>query len=307
MQSRHCAVEINVVTVMTSKRFLRCINRLVSCFYSAWVHGLNVALWCTFMCTTCSNDHISASRHLICFSWRLIHCLWYIFVLHTFPLSSHLCASTSLAHISSRWLSPHIPITRSFCRLSQLLCSSPLLSRFPPRSLLHSLQLHRLRSSHILSLLSYLAVCVPFLLPSFNLLKKKKKVQWVTGDSMLWPSFCFQNGAFSSHPPRPLLLSGQPHPKREWVRIDSLKKSICSGICCAGANAGASYLRTLFLETHSTHLSVFCSFVGSNEAQRGTRYSHPDHEYYTDMIPHWLPSLVMGVVGFACSHKGPLK
>lgn len=175
MQSRHCAVEINVVTVMTSKRFLRCINRLVSCFYSEWVHGLNVALWCTFMCTTCSNDHISASRHLICFSWRLIHCLWYIFVLHTFPLSSHLCASTSLAHISSRWLSPHIPITRSFCRLSRLLCSSPLLSRFPPRSLLHSLQLHRLRSSHILSLLSYLAVCVPFLLPSFNLLKKKKK------------------------------------------------------------------------------------------------------------------------------------
>lgn len=175
MQSRHCAVEINVVTVMTSKRFLRCINRLVSCFYSEWVHGLNVALWCTFMCTTCSNDHISASRHLICFSWRLIHCLWYIFVLHTFPLSSHLCASTSLAHISSRWLSPHIPITRSFCRLSRLLCSSPLLSRFPPRSLLHSLQLHRLRSSHILSLLSYLAVCVPFLLPSFNLFKKKKK------------------------------------------------------------------------------------------------------------------------------------
>lgn len=166
------------------------------------------------------------------------------------------------------------------------------------------------RSSFIVCVLHIFYLCFRTwrsAFPSFLQFIKKKKVQWVTGDSMLWPSFCFQNGAFSSHPPRPLLLSGQPHPKREWVRIDSLKKSICSGICCAGANAGASYLRTLFLETHSTHLSVFCSFVGSNEAQRGTRYSHPDHEYYTDMIPHWLPSLVMGVVGFACSHKGPLK
>lgn len=156
------------------------------------------------MCTTCRNDHISASRHLICFSscWRLIHCLWYICVLHTFPLSSHLCVSTSLAHI---------PITRSLYHLSLLLCSSPLLSRFPPRSLLHS------RSSFIICFLHIFYLCFrtwrsafpSSFLPSIYLIKKKSPVShwWL---HMLWPSFCIQNGAFLSHPPRPLL-----HPASE--------------------------------------------------------------------------------------------
>lgn len=206
MQSRHCAVEIKVVTVMTSKRFLRCIKR---CFYSEYT----VWTWRSGV------RHVEMTTSLRLAIWSASLGAWFI-VSGTFLFSTR----SLYRLISSRWLSPHGPITHSFCRLSRLLCSSPL----PSRSLLHS------RSSFIVCFLHIFYLCFrtwrsafPSSFLQFIFFFKSPLSHWWL--HMLWPSFCFQNGAFSSHPPRPLLLSGQPHPKRQWVRIDSLKKVYVQG------------------------------------------------------------------------------
>lgn len=191
----------------------------------------------------------SASRRLICFSlcWRLIHCLWYICVLHAFPLSSHLCVSRT--HFISLTFSTHSNYT------------SPLLSRVPPRSLLHS------RSSFIVCFLHIFYLCFRTwrsAFPSSFLRFIKKKVQWVTGDSTccdLLSAFKMEHFHLIRHAhssTRPASLPLRSASSRKRVSHNRFtKKSICSGICCAEANAGASYLRTLVLETHSTHFCLF--------------------------------------------------
>lgn len=127
-----------------------------------------------------------SSLNLCPSTWLIILC--FIYVLHTFPLSSHLSGSTSRTHFILFTFSTYSNYTFSLSLISAAL-HLPLLSGFT------------VASSHILSLLPHLAFYVPFLLPSIIPKKKKSPVShwWL---HMLW-SFCFQKGAFLSPTPPP--------------------------------------------------------------------------------------------------------